>query len=164
MTQYKLTSADVMELRASVRWRLADGGQGGREGDGITTTMPFICYAREDRLAANAPGYDPESFVLHTQGHLRAICPRIEVLAACLRAEWAEPGFVERILRADTPCDEALLSPDEQARLRSRRLFEEKAAREFAAEQQRQAANRPRQPTPRQPDPTTITASDLFDD
>lgn len=134
MTPYTLTPADIMDLRGSVRWRLVDTSL-----DGPST--PFICYAREDRMAQNAPGYHPDAFVLHTEGHIRAISSRIEVLAACLRCEWAEPGFVRRIMDPRTDCATAALSPDLAAAERSRRAFEEKAMRTYAAEEARKKAH-----------------------
>lgn len=141
MTEYRLTPADIMDLRASIRWHLTDP---------LTSfEAPFICYAREDRMAQNAPGYHPDAFVIHTEGHIRAISPRIEVLAACLKCEWAEPGFMKRILNPAVDCHEASLTPDESAALRSRRLFEEKAMRTFAAEEARQRKHsvKPHRPT-----------------
>lgn len=160
---YILTPADVMELRASVRWRLSDQSLGGpTEAGSLTSSIPFICYARDDRMAMNAPGYHPDAFVLHTEGHLRAISKRIEVLGACLRCEFAEPGFTNRIMDARVDCEEATLTPDEAAGLRSRRLFEEKAVREYAAEEARRKAKlKVAKPTD---DPSTVTPDDIFDD
>lgn len=126
---YTLTPADIMDLRGSVRWQLASTL--------VSFEAPFICYAREDRMAQNAPGWHPEAFVLHTEGHMRAISHRIEVLAACLRCEWAEPGFMRRILNPAEDCHLASLTPDEAAAERSRRAFEEKAIRTYAAEEAR---------------------------
>lgn len=153
---YKLTPADIMNLRESVRWRLTDTIDG--------PSVPFICYASEDRMAQNAPGYDPDAFVLHTEGHMRAISPRIEVLAACLRCEFAEPGFVSRILNPREDCHVASLAPDEAAAARSRRLFEEKAIRTFAAEEGRRAARKPMVRLDDTYDPHAFAASLLEDD
>lgn len=155
---YTLTSADIMDLRASVRWRLTDPIN--------TAGCPFIAYAREDLMARNAPGYDPEAFVLHTQGHLRAISHRLEVLAECLRQEWARPGFVADVLNPREDCEMALLDPASAAVARSRMAFEAKAAREFALEESRRLAARRTTPKPK-PAPidfTSITPDDIFDD
>ena len=142
---YQLTPADVMDLRASIRWSLSDRSLGPPD-------IPFICFAREDRMAQNAPGYAPDAFVIHTEGHIRALSPRIEVLAACLRCEWAEPGFMRRIMNSNEDCHLASLNPDEAAAERSRRAFEEKAMRTFAAEEARakhkQPAVKPSKPAP----------------
>jgi hypothetical protein len=158
---YTLTPADIMELRASVRWRLSDQGAGGptRAGD-LISSIPFICYAREDRMAQNAPGYDPEAFVLHTQGHMRAISKRIEMLGECLRQEFAQPGFMVRVMDERENCEVALLDPASAAVLASRRRFEEAATRAYAEEEKRRLSTQARKTTPK-PDPL---ATDIFDD
>jgi hypothetical protein len=147
-----------MALRESVRWRLTDTTGG-------PDTAPYIIYAREDRMAQNAPGYDPDAFVLHTQGHMRAISPRLEVLAECLRQEWAQPGFVTSILNPRQDCHVASLDPASAEALRSRQAFDAKAAREFAREEEaRKAALARRTPKPPPVDPRSLSAEDIFDD
>ena len=154
---YELTPADVMDLRASVRWPLADPSVDGPQ-------TPYITYAREGRMALNAPGFSEEAFALYVRGHIRAISTRPEVLGACLRCEYAEPGFIDRILNPAVDCETVTLNPDERALLESRRRFEAKRDRE-AAEAAARTARKP-SPTkaPRQPDPKTLTLDDLFDD
>lgn len=154
---YSLTPADIMDLRASVRWRLTDPIS--------NAGVPFICYCREDNLARNAPGYDPEAFAIHTQGHLRAISHRLEVLGECLRQEWARPGFMIDIMDSRLDCTQALLDPASQEALRSRQAWEAKAAREYAAEEARRvSASRRATPKPPAVDLSTINPEDIFDD
>lgn len=152
---YQLTSADIMDLRASVRWQLTSPYDG-------PAAAPFIIYARESPTSANAPAYHPDTFALHTEGHLRALSDRLEVLGACLRAEWGEPGFVRRILNPAVDCHTASLNPEERASLESRRRFEAKRDRELADEQAR--SDRRKTASAPQPNPHQTTLSDLFDD
>ena len=158
-TPYALTAADVDELRGSVKWQLTDTFDG-------PARAPYITYAREDAVARNAPGYHPDAFVLHTQGHMRAISPRLEVLGACLRAEYAEPGFVARILdTSQGDCAFAVLDPASREAERRRAAFAAKAAREYAEEKRREDEARARRtPAVSQPDPASVQIEDLFDD
>lgn len=146
---YTLSPVDVMELRATVRWHLTTANS-------LLVPKPFIIYCREEPMTMNAPGYDPEAFAIYVNSHLYAITPRPEVAAACLRAEYAEPGFMSRIMNPAEDCERAVLDPDARLAEQRRRAFEAKAAREYAEERAREmtrAGDRARQ-TPRpQADP-----------
>src|SRR4029077_16794542 len=97
---YTLTPIDVLDLRASVRWHLSNA-------NARLVPRPFIVYCREQPMTMYAPGYDADAFALYVNGHLYAISKRPEVLAACLRAEYAEPGFVARIIDSREDCETA---------------------------------------------------------
>ena len=127
----QLTPADIMDLRASVRWHL-------NTVVAKDVPVPFICYARTDRSAMNAPGYSDEAFALYAEGHLWAVSTRIEILTACLRCEYAEPGFMRRVMDPREDCALASLSPDVANAERSRRAFEAKAIREQLDERERE--------------------------
>ena len=140
---YELKPSDVMDLRASVRWRLTSPKG--------PSHLPYIASCRADIMTMNAPGYHPDAFALFIEGHLCAISPRIEVLGACLHAEWAEPGFVRRIMDPREDCEVAL-NPDMVAAERTKQAFAAKAAREQAEALER---SRRRKPTSTM-DPTTF--------
>lgn len=106
-THYHLTPADVADLRASVRWRLHDHLEPG-------IALAWINYAPADDM-----------FILHAYGHTQALSVRLEVLAACLRCERAEPGFIERILNPAEDVRMASLTPD-LARAERMRQYEER--------------------------------------
>ena len=155
---YALTSADIVDLRGSVRWRLTNATLG------VPEHVAFICYAREDPMSQNAPGYSPGAFALHAYGHRQAVSDRLEVLAACLRCEASEPGFIRRIMNLSEDPNLMVLSPDLLAAQRSRRAFEAKRLREYAAEQSREEAKAAEQARAKAKalDPAKTTLDDLL--
>lgn len=118
-----LTPPDVMDLRASCASLRGLGG-------GVNMNVPFILYLPADDL-----------YCLHAYGSPQAKSANPAVLAACLRAERAEPGFIRRILDPSEPCTVATLSPDARARYASR-VAETAALQREAAETAREAAYR----------------------
>lgn len=149
---YTLTAADIVDLRGSVRWRLGDASLG------VPNHVAFICHARDDPMSQNAPGWGPDTYVLHAYGHRQAVSERIEVLAACLRCEASEPGFIRRIMNLSEDPELMTLTPDLLAAERSRRAFAAKAAREYEAEQARLRSKAP------EPDPAKTSLKDLLED
>jgi hypothetical protein len=110
---YTLTPADIMDLRASL--------PGGRMRDGTAQDLaPCVVY-----------GPSSDEYYLHANGYVWASSPRIEVVAAAMRAERLESGWLMRALASQETCVEALLNPDERAALRRRRA--EAEARERLA-------------------------------
>lgn len=144
---YQLTPIDILDLRASVRWHLTSA-------NGLLNPRPFIVYCSEEPMTMNSPGYAPDSFAMYVNGHLYAISPRPEVLAACLAAEYAEPGFMSRVMNPREDCETAVLDPAARLAEQKRRAFEAKAAREYAEERAREAQRAARGSTPKpQADP-----------
>ena len=112
----------MQDLRDSVRWRLHDHWA-------VDGLPPFITYLPAD-----------DAWALHAYGHTQAASRRLDVLAACLRCERAEPGFIRRIL--DTREDARLMSltPDLAAAERQRAGIERQRAAQAAADRAAQAA------------------------
>lgn len=100
-----LTPANVQDLRDSIRWRVSNGRDD-------TWTDPGVAYI----IWGPADGH----YILRAYGRPMAASHDIAVLAACLRAERAEPGFIARILDPATDCRTASLSPDLAAAERRR--------------------------------------------
>lgn len=95
-----LTPADVQDLRDSVRYRVSNG-----QGD---PTAHILYLPAEDR------------FLLRVDCRPMCASADITLLAACLRAERAEPGFVARIMDPAVDCRVASLAPDIAAAERRR--------------------------------------------
>ena len=136
---YKLSPIDILDLRASVRWHLTSS-------NGLLTPKPFIVYCSEEPMTMNSPGYAADAFAIYAEGRLWAISHRPEVLAACLRAEYAEPGFMRRVMNPAEDCETAILDPDARLAEQKRRSFEAKAMREWQEEQARAARGAPKPP------------------
>lgn len=118
---YMLSAADVSDLRSSVRWRLHDHGE---------VAAAWINYSPTD-----------DAFILHAYGHTQAISSDLRVLAACLRCERAETGFIARILDTREDVSLASLAPDLAAEAR-RRAYDERAKAEAASAARLEAQRR----------------------
>lgn len=94
---YYLTPAAVQTLRDSLHWRVANG----REDNWDTPGVALIIWSASDSL-----------YILRCGGRPMAQSADIAPLAACLRAERAEPGFIARIMDPATDCRTASLAPD----------------------------------------------------
>lgn len=108
---YTLTPADIDALRGSVRWPLD-----------VELAPDYIRYDATD-----------QHWYIYTEGKVRARHPRVEVVAACLRAERAEPGWMKRALDTRETCLEALLGAEERAARRRQRDASEAAERHALA-------------------------------
>lgn len=111
-----LTPADVMDLRSTCTTLRGIY-------PGPMLPHPYILYLPADDL-----------FCLCAYGSPQAKSANPAVLAACLRAERAEAGFIRRILSSEEPCDVATLAPDARARHAS--LVAQEAARRRQAAQE----------------------------
>lgn len=78
---YRLTPADVADLRASV------SGPTRAMGGFVRLPVPHVIFTPADNR-----------FALLRDGHLLATHPRVEVLGELMRAERQEPGFIARVL------------------------------------------------------------------
>jgi hypothetical protein len=137
---HTLTPADIMDLRASLKWRTSNGE---------SPLYPHIIYLPAD-----------EAFLLVVDGRRMAVSKDPEVLAACLRNERAEPGYVRRVLDSTDDVQLAALNPAEAAQERSRRNAEAAALR---ARQEEERATQMRLRNARSVDPATFTLDDLGD-
>lgn len=124
---YSLSAADVADLRASMRQRPVDS-----EDPSGVHRIPYITYLPAD-----------DAWLLHAYGHLQAVSPRIDVLAACLRCERAERGFIARILDTSEDVRLASLQPDLAAAER-RRQAEERLRAQRQQDTERAALERRR--------------------
>ncbi len=141
---HRLTVADVCILRASLKpsARIPDTPGGGPIG------APYILWSESD-----------SAYVLHAYGRTQAVSPQVQVLAACLRNERAEPGFIRRLLDASEPPDLATLDPHTALRERQHRAALHATAKENDW-QREEAARERRRLTP--PLATDISLDDLL--
>ncbi len=93
-----LTPADVMDLRSTCTTLRGIY-------PGPLLPHPYVIYLPADDL-----------YCLCAYGSPQATSANPAVLAACMRAERSESGFIRRILSSDEPCDVATLAPDARAR------------------------------------------------
>lgn len=100
---YELSPADIMDLRLAAKSR-------GFIHDGVNVGYPFITYIMSDN-----------TYALHSQGFTVAVHADAEVMAAMLRNERIEPGYIRRVTDPKVPIDEAAMSPEEARELRLRR-------------------------------------------
>lgn len=114
---YRLTPADIQDLRGSVRWQLSV------ELTGNPSAVPVIRFDKRDRF-----------FYLHTEGHVRCRHQRIEVLGAVLALETALPGWTLQALDTRLTCEEVLQSADERARLAAAKAAHAEAEAKTRAE------------------------------
>lgn len=137
-----LTPVDVSTLRASIRWR-------GTVGANVHTSQ--IVWIASD-----------ETFGLISDGRIMATSADVRILAACLIAERAEPGYIRRIIDSTEPPDVATLDP--AARLAAKRRSDANAAR--IRELNRQSAEAARQRRigawRGEIDPTTVDLDDIL--
>lgn len=135
---HSLSVDDVLTLRASIRWRLAVT---------LPDSLPRIVYSASDDL-----------YVLHHDGHIQCQHEDVAVLAALLRGERAERGFIHRVVSATEPPDAATLAPDAYA-ARHRTLAAEAAHIRLWADEQAQLARRDEEL--RQPNVANLSLDDL---
>lgn len=135
---HTLTVSDVLTLRASIHWRLAVP---------LPDSLPRIVYSASDDL-----------YVLHHDGHIQCQHADIGVLAALLRGERAERGFIFRVVSASEPPDAATLAPDAYAARRAA-LAAEAARIRLWADEQAQLARRDAEL--RQPNVANLSLDDL---
>lgn len=102
---YTLTAADVMALRCSLTERSRV-----RASIAALEGVPCITYLPAEGV-----------FCLHAYRRVQATSPDINPLAACLRQERAERGFIARVMDPANLPDEATLDPAQAAQIRRRR-------------------------------------------
>jgi len=119
---YTLTIADVLTLRASIRWRTNVT---------LPDSLPRIVYSASD-----------DAYVLHHNGRIQAQHEDIGVLAALLRGERAEPGFIARVVQSHEPPDAATLAPDARRAQQARDNAEAAKRRLYASTEAADAKRR----------------------
>lgn len=138
MEPHRLTVDDVLMLRASIKWRIAVT---------LPDSLPRIVYNPSE-----------EAYALHHDGHIQCQHADITVLAALLRGERAERGFIHRVVSASEPPDAATLAPDAYAARRAAQGAEAARIRLWADEQ---AALARRDAELRQPNVANLSLDDL---
>lgn len=111
----------------------------------LRTTRPVLDFrapAGQPVVAFNA---ETDSYDLIVGGKVVATTHALHVVAALLRGERYEPGFIAAVLDASTPADELALDADERERRRSDRAVAAAHARQRAQEaaEARRAQARP---------------------
>lgn len=91
-----LTPALVLELRASIRWRIADGS---------VRPEPHLIYSPS-----------MERYIMWCDGRPQCAHEDIAPLAYLLKAERAEPGFTARMLSTEFDPETTSLEPVERAK------------------------------------------------
>lgn len=125
-SHYALTAPDILDLRASVRNRTPDVSGAGLLG-------PCVRYN------ATLDGYE-----LHQGGNALCWHRDLAVIAALLRAERFEPGWLVRALNSADLADHVILGADarEEMRRRTNAARANAKASEIAAEEARRIARR----------------------
>lgn len=113
-----LSTADVMDLRVSIRSRIPDI-------TAATASVPCVRYN------STLDGYE-----LHAGGNVLCWTRKLEVVAALLRGERFEPGFIAKVLDPRQMPDELALAADErEARSRARAAIEAQGRARIRAEE-----------------------------
>lgn len=121
----RLTPADIMDLRASLTWRVSDG---------TVPEVPHIIYSASE-----------DGFILRAYGRPMAQHCDPAVLAECLRQERAEPGFIRRILDPREDAFMASLDPASAVSAHARLAADASRARAYREEQDAASVRRARQ-------------------
>lgn len=95
----QLSTADVLDLRVSIRSRVPDIGAS-------SSIVPCVRYN------STLDGYE-----LHEGGNVLCWSASLEVVAALLRGERFEPGFIRKVLNPAQAPDELHLNADEREAL-----------------------------------------------
>lgn len=129
---YVLTPADICDLRLSMRKAPAASAMdhstfGRAERD---TGAPYILYLSAD-----------DAYLLRAYGSAQCTHANPAILAACLRNERAEPGFIRRVLDPSYTIEEASLDPAGAlaSRRHRERLNHDAKARSDEADEARRA-------------------------
>lgn len=139
-----LSSADILDLRVSVRTRAPDIGA-------ASASVPCV------RFNSTLDGYE-----LHAGGNVLCWSRDLGIVAALLRGERFEPGFIRRVLDPAYLPGELSLNADAREEARRRRSAQDVQAREReeATAQARLARNRVL--TPKEA-PEDLSIDDLLD-
>lgn len=141
--RYELTAVDIMDLRL---WRARSGSSldGGPSRD-----VPFIVIAPSDG-----------SLYLHSQGRTVAGTLSPQVMCALLHNERLEPGFCDRVARADVTIEQALWTPERRAASIQRRAVLDAQDRQARADQEHARTRRLSQLVPKPS--STLELDDLL--
>ncbi len=135
---HTLTPKDILDLRASVRWR------GSVDIDRAAACL--MTYSASER-----------AFILSAYGRVMAMSPDPAILAACMVAERAQTGFLAALLDTTVDPETACLNPAQRAARLS-------AIRTAAATVKHTTATLDHNRRLQHLRPSTISLDDLLDD